>query len=399
MKKIKHLIAISIFIVSMFFVTATAQVTTYTDSNSFSDNIPWDNIIFDSEDLSDGSLIFDGNSFNYLAFNYLIDDANIQVTNNFSQVSFNGANSLGMTGADKAFLSGDSLTIKLEKPSQIFGLYVIGSPGDVDANDFKLHFADAEVENSGTAEEVLADGGEVYFLGIIISDSNMGYSTAILESFDSNSVGLFLFNIDDMIYRGCLANLDNAGGVTFSDFAKFGLFWLDTDCNNCGGADLTGDSNVMGDDLEVLAYDWLCGTDELFPDKYEDISHSHIEMLDSSLSPTQIDGSDGNDFYPGTYFIYQTNEGRYGKFIVENLEKSYNNRLTVGWTTYNSDSSIHSSGAGLQIHGTYFCDLDRGTESGVTEADWHWNLNDSTTRSLNPYNGSRFIILYRADAP
>ncbi|MHC4477600.1 MAG: hypothetical protein ACYTEL_18280 [Planctomycetota bacterium] len=33
------------------------------------------------------------------------------------------------------------------------------------------------------------------------------------------------------------------------DFAIFARHWLEAECDACGGADLTGDAQVQGDDL------------------------------------------------------------------------------------------------------------------------------------------------------
>ena len=58
----------------------------------------------------------------------------------------------------------------------------------------------------------------------------------------------------------CTGNLDAIADVALPDFALFALQWLQTDCGLCGGADFTGDNNVLHDDLEIMAANWLCGT-------------------------------------------------------------------------------------------------------------------------------------------
>ena len=45
--------------------------------------------------------------------------------------------------------------------------------------------------------------------------------------------------------------------VDFGDFAVLGARWLDTDCGDCDGVDLTGDGNIRADDLAELATYWL----------------------------------------------------------------------------------------------------------------------------------------------
>jgi hypothetical protein len=119
-----------------------------------------------------------------------------------------------------------------------------------------------------------------------------------------------------------------------------------------------------------------------------------IAML-SRMSAGGIDSNDGDEFWPGTWFIYRTSEYRYGKMIVEAFDPASGNELTLGWTTYNSDGSIYSSGTGLVIQATYTCDLDEGLEAG-TGADFWWEIASSTTRYLVPEHGALFKLMYRA---
>ena len=107
-----------------------------------------------------------------------------------------------------------------------------------------------------------------------------------------------------------------------------------------------------------------------------------------------IDGSDGNALGTGTFFVYVTNQGRYGKFIVEDLDPVLNNQLTIAWATYNLDGSVYSAGNNLIIHGMYMCDLDEGLET-TTDADLVWQLDNSTTRRLVPQNNARFALIRR----
>ncbi len=50
------------------------------------------------------------------------------------------------------------------------------------------------------------------------------------------------------------------GDVDFRDYCLFATRWLDTICDDCGGADLTGDGRVDGHDLRQLTEQWLEGT-------------------------------------------------------------------------------------------------------------------------------------------
>lgn len=162
---------------------------------------------------------------------------------------------------------------------------------------------------------------------------------------------------------------------------------------NCPAGDLNNDCKVNFLDLAVIAGNWL---DESLDLPYEDLTRADIAAMADELSVADIDGSDGNEFLPTTYFIYKTNEGRFGKFQVDNLEPRQNNRLTIRWVTYNSDGSVYSSGLGLIIEGTFNCDLDTGTEGSGTTSDWWWQLFDPATRWLTPRNDAAFKLMYRA---
>jgi len=41
----------------------------------------------------------------------------------------------------------------------------------------------------------------------------------------------------------------------------FAQWWMKTDCNECGGADLTGDGKVGLEDLYEFTSNWLAGVE------------------------------------------------------------------------------------------------------------------------------------------
>lgn len=49
------------------------------------------------------------------------------------------------------------------------------------------------------------------------------------------------------------------GDVDLADFAAFALRWMDSVCDDCNGADLTGDGNVWMDDFGEFTSTWLWG--------------------------------------------------------------------------------------------------------------------------------------------
>ena len=54
-----------------------------------------------------------------------------------------------------------------------------------------------------------------------------------------------------------LGDCHKDGRVNLSDFGIFAAQWLETDCNDCNGADFTGDAKVDTADVAVLAECWL----------------------------------------------------------------------------------------------------------------------------------------------
>ncbi|AQQ09048.1 hypothetical protein L21SP3_00846 [Sedimentisphaera cyanobacteriorum] len=160
-------------------------------------------------------------------------------------------------------------------------------------------------------------------------------------------------------------------------------------------ADVNGDYLVDLGDVALMAKDWLR---EVL--SYVNVNWWDIDERASGLSSDSIDASDGNRFGIDSFFIYETNEGRYGKFIIDDYDESDNHAITISWKTYDYDGSLYSEGSGLTIVGTYSADLDEGVLSpyGSGNRDFSWTMSSSETRFLTPKNGASFKIIYRADA-
>ena len=65
------------------------------------------------------------------------------------------------------------------------------------------------------------------------------------------------------LYRGIPipGDIDGDGNVDFVDSALFAAHWRQTDCGQCGGADLTDDGRVDIDDLCRFTENWLIGVE------------------------------------------------------------------------------------------------------------------------------------------
>lgn len=189
---------------------AMAEVQTYTDRASFLAALPSANgettITFETIDA--GSHIESGDSIGGVGFDYAIADRVLAVTQAHDQVTLDGRQSLGLAPSvsattsmpfDSAFLSGDALSLTFDEPVTAVGLSVIASPGDLRAGDVQLSFADGQVVNDPGPAFVLPDGGQVFFLGIIADARSIDAQPAVLESFDPERSGLFIFNVDDIV--------------------------------------------------------------------------------------------------------------------------------------------------------------------------------------------------------
>ena len=180
--------------------------------------------------------------------------------------------------------------------------------------------------------------------------------------------------------------------VNIRDIAYLGLNWMSTACDYpdwCTGTDLSYNGVVNAEDLTLYADQWLSSGY-----RFRDLEPNDMIAMDSQMTTNAIDGSNGNELGTGTFFAYQTDEGRYGKFIIEDLDPAQNNQLKIAWTTYNPDGSVYSAGDNLVIRGTYSCDLDEGLET-TTGSDFFWQMSTSTTRSLEPVNNARFALIRR----
>jgi hypothetical protein len=188
-------------------------------------------------------------------------------------------------------------------------------------------------------------------------------------------------------------DLNDDRSVDLSDLVQWAQNLLANDCimlDWCDSADVNWNSDVQLDDYSTIAHYWGSVWDG-----YEDLNRAAIAKRLPDMSGDNIDGSDGNEFTPGTYFVYRTSAGRFGKFLVENFDKADGYKLTISWTTYNTNGSIYTSDTGLVIRGTFDCDLDLGLETTVG-ADFWWVQQTSSTRYLDPQNGALFDLIYRA---
>lgn len=168
---------------------------TFTDKASFDAAIAGlSSATLDFDSLPADTLIASGDTVDGITFTFNIAGLDMIVSDIFDTTS--PTNYLGLDdGADEVFLSGDTFTMTFDRTLVALGLFVIGSPGDVLAGDVALAIATGSVFNAGTPDQVLGDGGEAFFLGLL---EPTGFTMAELISFDPQGLGLFEFTVDDI---------------------------------------------------------------------------------------------------------------------------------------------------------------------------------------------------------
>lgn len=65
--------------------------------------------------------------------------------------------------------------------------------------------------------------------------------------------------VDMGAYEFLRSDIDSNGSVDMVDFSRFALYWKESGCGACGGADLTCDGDVDLYDLKEFGDNWLAG--------------------------------------------------------------------------------------------------------------------------------------------
>lgn len=184
---------------------ASAAVVTYTSQSAFEaavSGFAGDTLDFDAAVL--GDTIPSGGSFAGVGFDYSLTDFNgdplsLVVDNFFNTTS--PPNYLALinprTGEFLNFVTGDVLTFNFPQPVHALGLHIIANDSLISGDAFLLQGVGlgtaAGLSGPVPAEAVLADGGAVYFLGML---SDQAFSTAV---FSSPATDLE-FVLDDVAY-------------------------------------------------------------------------------------------------------------------------------------------------------------------------------------------------------
>jgi len=189
-----------VFIVAPGRADAAPFVHTYTSRTLFLADVSKSLEIAGFEGIPAGTMYPNGSLVDGVIVEHSEPLISILVTDSYYQTSPGGRNTLALDTIDQAFLSGDSCSFFFTESVLAFGINVIGSPGDVRPGDFTLFASSTDVSNGEIPDDVLPDGGEVYFLGVFVESANPGsmFNQASLESKDPAGDGLFVFNLDDI---------------------------------------------------------------------------------------------------------------------------------------------------------------------------------------------------------
>ncbi len=170
---------------------AWSVTVTFTDPALFSAALPGPAQVLDFDALAPGTLLPSGSTQGGVTFNYSIAGLTMKVVDSFSTTS--GANSLGLTGGDDAFLDGDTFDLAFSSSVRALGMFFITSDAAL-ASEILLATPVGTAGNSATPFQVLPDGGIAYFVGLIATDL---FSTAQVD-FASDGETNFAFNVDDI---------------------------------------------------------------------------------------------------------------------------------------------------------------------------------------------------------
>ena len=123
------------------------------------------------------------------------------------------------------------------------------------------------------------------------------------------------------------------------------------------------------------------------------LTRADIVAMDAQMTGSPIDNSDGNRIPVGAVILYVTRDGRYGKLMVTVSDGSNNNGLTFDHVTYAADGSVHASGSGTTVTGTWGFDLDlQGAGQGDGVHDFWLSNATATSRNFNPLSTARFYL-------
>jgi hypothetical protein len=169
--------------------------------------------VLDFDGLAPGTLLPSGSTQGGVTFTYAIAGLTMKVVDTFSTTS--GANSLGLTGGDDAFLDGDTFDLAFSSPVRALGMFFITSDAAL-ASEILLATPVGTAGNSATPFAVLPDGGIAYFVGLVSTGLFSTAQVDVAADGESN----FAFNVDDITTA---VPEPNTGALVALGLGVFGL--------------------------------------------------------------------------------------------------------------------------------------------------------------------------------
>jgi hypothetical protein len=198
-KKLRRYIFLAALLTMLFASSVNAGIVTYDTRAAFLTGLAnlgyVDQQTLNFENQAAGSIIPNGGSADGVTFEYTISGDQIEVGNAFDTTS--PGNYIGLNNAEGAFIYGDSFALKFDRTIHAVGLYIMAEPGAIFAGDFELSTAAGSLQNTGTPDVILSDG-DAFFLGLIETDFNLGFSSATLAGLLDPSEVNYIFTVDDI---------------------------------------------------------------------------------------------------------------------------------------------------------------------------------------------------------
>lgn len=179
----------------------------YTGRSAFDSALPATAVVADFDGVQSGTVIPSGAAVDGIAITYALGGVSLKVTGLYPAVS--GANALGSTDAD-VLQDGDDLALAFSARNAI-GVSIITKEALQDG-DLALSAGGATaVLGAAAVQQTLADGSNVYFLGIV--DPAVAFTGATLATAGG---GHFFYNLDDLV-TAAAADTDQDGVADAAD--------------------------------------------------------------------------------------------------------------------------------------------------------------------------------------
>lgn len=126
---------------------------------------------------------------------------------------------------------------------------------------------------------------------------------------------------------------------------------------------------------------------------FDQLTKNDIEALETTMSDADLNAANetGVLWENGKILLYKTNEGRFGKMKVLNIDIEDNYKLTIEVVTFATDGLVYNSNSFFEVPGTWVPDLDEIVLDGADhDQDFHWSRFSTTTR-IAPRNGFVFV--------